>query len=571
MKKRLLIFMLTITAIFMCILGLSACVNTPSTVSVSSVSLNRTYITVEIGDTVSLYETVYPSNATDKSVVWNSSNPSVATVSNGTVTAKSAGTATITVRTSNDKTATCVVTVNEKIIAVNSVSLSQTSVTLTVDDTVSLYETVYPSNATDKNVVWNSSNPSVATVSNGTVTAKSAGTATIIVRTSNDKTATCFITVNPKEILPTSIYLNKSSIDLDEGAEETLTVTLLPSDTTNRNIEWIILDTSVATVSNGTITAVGEGTTTLIATTHNGLTATCMISVTPTFVFVEYGDGYALKAYSGTDTEVVVPSTYKGKNVIAIGVQQTGISYVASGFANCTNVQKIVLPDTISTIQYAAFYNCINLKCINIPNSVQLWGYYALYNCNSLEEISVSLDKFEFVNYFVKATVADYKIPESLTTVKITGTRVPDNAFSELTNLTSIEISDSVTSIGSYAFEYCSSLTSVSIGDDVASIGDYAFASCSGLTEIVIPNSVTYIGTSAFWGCSSLIIYCEDESCPSKWGYRWKRYGGEWSNSAQTYIRYYYLPVYWYSENQPAITGDYWHYDENGEIAVWGI
>lgn len=132
-------------------------------------------------------------------------------------------------------------------------------------------------------------------------------------------------------------------------------------------------------------------------------------------------------------------------------------------------------------------------------------------------------------------------------------------------------IVSSVTSIGSYAFEYCSSLTSVSIGDDVASIGDYAFASCSGLTEIVIPNSVTYIGTSAFWGCSSLIIYCEDESCPSKWDYRWERYGGEWSNSAQTYIRYYYLPVYWYSENQPAITGDYWHYDENGEIAVWGI
>ena len=518
------------------------------TVAVSSVSLNQSSATMEVGDTLSLTATVSPNNATDKSVTWSSSNTSVATVNGGMVIAQSAGTATITVRTSNYKTATCTVTVSNpasQTVAVSSVSLNQTSATLEVGDTLSLTATVNPSNATDKSVTWSSSNTSVATVSNGTVTAQSAGTATITVRTSNNKTATCEISVCTAEVLPTSIYLNKTAIELDENAQETLTVTILPSNATDKNIEWIVLDTSVATVSAGTVTAVGGGETTLIATTSNGLTATCTITVKAQFEFEVYGDGYALKAYNGTATEVTVPSTYKGKNVIAIGVQPTTLPFVPSGFANCTSVQKIILPDTISTIQYAAFYNCINLKSINIPNGVQLWGYYALSNCNALEEISVSLDKFLFETFFVKATETDYQIPKSLKTVKITGTRVPVNAFCELeTSITHIEISDSVTTIGDAAFSGCDSLTSVTIGNSVTTIGEYAFYDCDSLTSVTIPNSVTTIGNyafyhcdnltsitipdsvttiggNAFWMCISLTIYCEVESKPDGWGSYW--------------------------------------------------
>ena len=83
-------------------------------------------------------------------------------------------------------------------------------------------------------------------------------------------------------------------------------------------------------------------------------------------------------------------------------------------------------------------------------------------------------------------------------------TTIPDYAFRDCVNLTSVTIGDSVTSIGGYAFSGCSSLKSITIPDSVTSIGNSAFSSCSSLTNITIPDSVTSIGDSAFRNCSSL-------------------------------------------------------------------
>ncbi len=136
-------------------------------ISVTGVSLNTTSLTMTEGDTQTLTSTVSPSNATDKSVTWSSSNTSVATVSSsGVVTAKSPGTATITVRTNDGgKTATCAVTVKAKVISVTGVSLNKTNLMMTEGDSQTLTATVTPSNATDKSVTWSSNNTSIATVS----------------------------------------------------------------------------------------------------------------------------------------------------------------------------------------------------------------------------------------------------------------------------------------------------------------------------------------------------------------------------------------------------------------------
>ena len=134
-----------------------------------------------------------PDNATNKSVTWTSSDSSVASVVDGKVTAIKAGKATITVKTDDGgKTATCEITVNAKVYPVTSVSLDKSSATLTEGDEITLIATVNPDNATNKNVTWTSSDPSVASVSNGKVTALKAGKATIIVKTDDGgKTATC--------------------------------------------------------------------------------------------------------------------------------------------------------------------------------------------------------------------------------------------------------------------------------------------------------------------------------------------------------------------------------------------
>lgn len=164
---------------------------------VTGVTLNKTSATITVGDTVSLTATVSPGSAANKAVTWASSNTSVATVSNGVVTAKSAGTAKITVTTKDgNKTATCTVTVKPAVINVTGITLNKTTSTMEIGKTLTLTATVSPSNASNKNVTWKSDNTAVATVVNGVVTAKSVGTANITVTTEDGKkTAVCAVTV----------------------------------------------------------------------------------------------------------------------------------------------------------------------------------------------------------------------------------------------------------------------------------------------------------------------------------------------------------------------------------------
>ena len=177
--------------------------NETTTVDVEKVSLNKSATTLTEGESETLTATITPSNATgDKTVKWSSSNEAVAAVdSNGKVTAKKAGTAVITVTSSNGKTAGCTVTVKQKEIAITGISLNKSTTSLTEGESETLTATITPSNATgDKTVKWSSSNEAVAAVdSNGKVTAKKAGTAVITATSSNGKSASCTVTVKQKD------------------------------------------------------------------------------------------------------------------------------------------------------------------------------------------------------------------------------------------------------------------------------------------------------------------------------------------------------------------------------------
>jgi hypothetical protein len=166
---------------------------------VTGVSLDRTTLSITVGGTGTLTATVSPSGATDKSVTWSSSAPSVATVSSsGVVTGVAEGSATITVTTADGaKTAPCAVTVSATAVPVTSVALNKTSASLNVGGSETLTAAISPTGATNQNVTWSSSAPSVATVSSsGVVTGVSAGTAAITVTTADgNKTDTCNVTV----------------------------------------------------------------------------------------------------------------------------------------------------------------------------------------------------------------------------------------------------------------------------------------------------------------------------------------------------------------------------------------
>ena len=178
-------------------------------------------------------------------------------------------------------------------IKVEGVSLNVTSVELTEGDQTTLTATINPSNATNKNVTWTSSDNNVATVANGKVTAVKAGTATITVKTEDgNKTATCTVTVTAQTYPVESVTLDKTSVELTEGDEVTLTATVNPANATNKNVTWTSSDNAVATVANGKVTAVKAGTATITVTTEDGnKTATCTVTVTAQSVDTEEDEG----------------------------------------------------------------------------------------------------------------------------------------------------------------------------------------------------------------------------------------------------------------------------------------
>ena len=166
-----------------------------SDIAVTSISLDKTSLEMAVGETATLTATVSPADATDKTVTWTSSNTAVATIDrNGQVAAIKEGVTTINAH-AGDKSAACTVTVTNNVIAVTSITLNKTSLSLIIGSSETLVAMVQPDNATDKTVTWSSSNSSVATVDrNGKVTAVKEGTATITAK-AGDKSAKSVVTV----------------------------------------------------------------------------------------------------------------------------------------------------------------------------------------------------------------------------------------------------------------------------------------------------------------------------------------------------------------------------------------
>jgi uncharacterized protein YjdB len=166
------------------------------TISVTGLTLNKSTLSIYVGDIETLKAVVVPADAANKKTVWTSSDASVVTVDdNGVVTGISAGTATVTVVSEDGEfTATCTVTVNN---SVTGLTLNKTILAIYIGDVESLMVTVTPTDAVNKKTLWTSSDASIATVDDkGVVTGVSAGAATVTV-TSEDGgfTATCRVTV----------------------------------------------------------------------------------------------------------------------------------------------------------------------------------------------------------------------------------------------------------------------------------------------------------------------------------------------------------------------------------------
>ena len=332
-------------------------------------------------------------------------------------------------------------------------------------------------------------------------------------------------------------------------------------------------------------------------------------------------DKYALaKCYSLTSIEVSDDNqhyksidgnlyTKDGKTLVqyAIGKKDSvftvpdGVTSIGEyAFFHCKTINSVIIPNSVTSIGELAFCSCNNLYLIDISSSVAVIGERAFIYCYNLLNISVNEDSQYYKsidgNLYTKdgKTLVQYALAKSDTFFAIPDgvTTISGYALLCCNNLTNITIPSSVSSIGISAFDGCAKLTSIivdvdneyyksidgnlytkdgktlvqyAIGktdvlfiipDGVTSLGYSSFAACENLSGIVIPKSVTDIESLRVYITDSLnsVYYVGTES--------------EWNNINIDNPYFAKATRYYYSETEPTVSGNYWHYVD-GKVVVW--
>ena len=211
-------------------------------------------------------------------------------------------------------------------------------------------------------------------------------------------------------------------------------------------------------------------------------------------------------------TSVTIPNSVKNIGELAfygcsklksVAIPNSVTSIGESTFCDCSSLTSVTIPNSVTSIGEKAFYNCRSLTDITLGNSVTSLGNYAFDNCTSINTVvwnaknCADFDSYEDPFGDISSQIRSFTFGDSVK-------HIPANLCYDMTNLTSLTIPNSVTSIGDFAFSGCSKLKSINIPENVTSIGNYAFNNCDSLTSITIPNSVTSIGDGAFSWCESL-------------------------------------------------------------------
>ena len=305
---------------------------------VSAITLDKEKLTLYVGERGTVKQTVLPEDANDRNVIWQSSDPGVATVSNGTITGVKAGTTTITctARDGSNISKTCEVTVIQQI---SSIVLAETNKTVNVGDKFVVNTTINPEDAASAALKWTSSSDAVATVNeNGEIVAKGRGTATITCEAvegieGRKAKAALRLTVNQPV---TGIKLNQTKLNLFVGKQGRITSTVAPANANNRNVEWTTSNSKVATVNNGTITAVSKGTAVITckAKDGSGKLAKCTVTVSQpvtsiklnaTNKTIKKGATFTLKATVGPAAANNKAVTWSSSNTKVATVSSTGV------------------------------------------------------------------------------------------------------------------------------------------------------------------------------------------------------------------------------------------------------
>lgn len=494
----------------------------PDTIVVTGVSLNKTSETLKIGDSLSLTANVTPSNASNKNVTWSSFNSNIASVVNGVVTANRAGTATITVTTEDGGfVATCIITVeadpqpDDDNIPVTGIALDKNDVELIVNSSngAVLTPTVFPENATNVELIWSNSNPSVVDLAffesgKALLVGLSVGTATITATTVDGGfVASCVVTVK-----------KDNSVEYSKGLEFT----------SNGNGTCYVSGIGTCTDTEIVIPSIYNGMS-VVAIDRDAFSGNAKITGVVIPDTVTKIDGYAFDDCTAL-TEITIPGSVKeigsrafsGCTNLNKAVFMDGVTYVGLFmFESCSNLKEVILPNTITEIKKGAFRWCSGLTKITLSSNLTTIGELAFQSCRKLTSISLpnGLQTIDEVAFLDCNGLTSIDVPSSVTSIGEGAFRECDNLRAinidnayyrsidgvlynkDVTKLLccpsgksgSVVIPDGVTELGNEVFYY-GKVTQITIPKSLVRVGDYAFFQCLSLTDVY------YYGTEAQWG-----------------------------------------------------------------------
>lgn len=200
---------------------------------------------------------------------------------------------------------------------------------------------------------------------------------------------------------------------------------------------------------------------------------------------------------------------------------EDGVSKIYLMFNNCTSIETIEIPNTVSQIAGAAFSGCSQLQSICIPDSVTQIGESIFYNCTNLNSVVLSENCTSIkANMFYNCDALEtIEIPDSVTIIEAkafesSGLRsinisdkiktMGDGVFKDCSSLQEIEVENGVTSLGNNVFYNCDALMTVALPSSVITLGNSVFYDCDILRSIILPDSITSVGSSLFYDCDAL-------------------------------------------------------------------
>lgn len=421
---------------------------------VTGITLSATNLSLLLSTKTYQLRAIIAPDAANQSVTWKSSNTAVATVNaTGFVTLVSSGTTTIFATSVDDpsKIATCNITVGQ---SVTDIKLDDTTKTMYVGDSVRMPYIIAPTNATNKDVTWSTSNSAVASVDpNGQVSARSSGVAVIILKSVDGGfMSTCTITVKQKA---TGIDFDVTSMELNVGQTYTIKVTAKPADATDFTLKWSSLDNAIATVDEkGTVTGKAVGKTVIMATASSGGVVYCnvVVKAAATGLQLNYKEkNVAIGDYLSIKASIIPSNASSTVNVVWTSSKPSVATISSTGRLKAIKNGTTVITAKTSDGKYTSFciINVVNkVTSISLDKSYYRVGIGKSYTLKAnVKTNSVTKPKVKWTSSNSRIATVDQRgkvTARTLGTVTITAT-VMDGSGERATS--SIRVVRSVSSI----------------------------------------------------------------------------------------------------------------------------